>query len=549
MKMSKIKNRELFLYIVLIVFILIGVYMRIAFRPSIIPINIAGFYYYRASYLAENGEYIKLDTEGMYPYSYRENYPPFLVLFSVALYKISMSNNLLVFLSYFPIMIFVLISIAGFYTLSRIFNNFVGVLFVALFSIVPSALRVTEKGFYTEDSLGIFLFIGLLYCIIRLKENKKYLYLGIVLLTLFILTWQTFVILYAGLLLILIFSLNDGQLRKKILLLSIIPLFISYFVSVILLGLAYSPFQIFKETYLSFTLNKDLDYRIAFERNDLIRTNTGMFLEEYSFFSIFLIFGALFSLSKFTEHRYRSLFILSALSIFSVLTYLKLRYFALPMIVIMSSIGIYKLFEFKKSNKSIIYIFLTIAVIIMIPQIYSRILEFKVPRCEVEFLAYEPFKIDYPAQINAIITSTGGNPLCEQNTFGGLHFEIEGAKILSAAINSKYSKTGVSEMHTESKINWFETFFYCLKNKKTANLTVDILPNQKNVNLYYRCWMPDECNLEPPEDMLPGYKKSWRNEKCIKRNPDKWKLCKVDVYAGHKTLQKYFCNEKIFMST
>lgn len=554
MKIKNTLKKNLHVYSLLFLFIIIGIFIRVAFQPDIITLNTSGFFYHRAAYLVNHGEYLKIDTKGRYPSSYAEDYPPFLILISVAFYKLSFSKDLLVFLSYFPVTMFLFISLLGFFILYRIFNKAVGLFFVMLFSVIPSAVRFTSKGFYTEEAVGVFLLIGFIYCLARLKDHPKYLYAGIIFLTLFIITWQTFVIIYAALFVMFVLSIKDKILLKRLVLLVIIPILLAYIISVIFIGLSYSPFQIFKESYISLVISKSLDFRIAFDRNDLINTNKKMFFDEYSYFSIFSVLGALVCIWNFKYPSYRSVLIMSFFGLISVLMYLKLRYFLLPFIMILSSIGLSHLYEIKKSDKKIIMLFLIIIGIFLIFQASSALISSKHPECKIEFeLLTKKIMPGYPYRINMQIKNVGGDPFCDADystlhAFGGIHVEIENARILSKKINSRYTSTLIVDKEAQNNISWFEAKFDCLKALTTANLTFEILPLKLPTKIYYRCWIPDKCDLEPPKDLVSQYRAAWRNENCIKRQPINGDYCKVDVFAGHETIQKYYCYSKNFSS-
>ena len=174
---AKIKE-SLAVFLILAIVLLAGFYLRTAYRSDTVPFNTAGFYYYRAYYLDTYGEYIKTETKSVYPYSYQENYPPFLALFSVLLYKLSMSNDLLAFMSWFPVIVYISTLTLGYLAATRLFGKTTGLFFAVLFSIVPTAVDVTAKGAYTEEPLGMLLLIGFIYCLAKLKDDVKYLYLG-----------------------------------------------------------------------------------------------------------------------------------------------------------------------------------------------------------------------------------------------------------------------------------------------------------------------------------------------------------------------------------
>lgn len=537
------------LYTLLIIIISFGFYIRTAYRSDIIPPNVGAFFYYRTAYLVNEGEYLKTDTEGIYPDSYPENYPPFFMIFTALLYKISFAKNLLAFASYFPVIMYVLISVLGYFVLTRLFGKAAGISFVVLFAIIPDAISLTEKGFYTEEAVGVLLLLGFVYCLARLKDNIKHLYFGAVFLTLFILTWQTFVIIYAGLFFILLLSVKDKELLKRLLILAVVPIFLSYIISVHIIGLAYSPFQIFKETYLSVTADKDLDYRIALGRNNLVPTNLEMFFKNYSYFSTFLLLGFFVSVKNFKEHKYRSLLVMCLFMLFPVFIYLKLRYLALPSVVLMSAIGLQYFYDIGKWDKKIIIGFLIIAPILIAPAVYYKALESREPLCMAEFdYTAENLRINYPSRINMIVKNVGGTPLCDDNyysslhAFGGTHVEIENARLLGAKISAQGSQSSTVEENASNGFGWFETKIDCLKPNKAANVSFEILPAQFPVKVYYRCWLPDQCSLPPPEGIRAKYRAQWRNEKCVKRQPTGGEYCKVDVYAGYPNKQKFYCN-------
>ena len=534
---------------VLILILILGVFLRIYDAPALITLNTSGYFYHRASYLAEEGSYLTLDTKNTYGSAYNENYPPFFILASVALFKLSQSNNLLAFMSYYPVLIYLAIAIFGYFALNMVYGRNTGLIFALLFSIVPAAVNATFTGHYTEEATGILLIIGIIYSIGMLEKSMKHLYLGIFFLTSFILTWQTFVMIFAGLFAILFLSWNNKVLLKRLTILIFSSIILAYLASG-MLGIDYTPHKVVKETALSFTSNKALDYQIALDRNDLIHTSLGEFFDQYSYFSIFFLLGLLISLSKIKETRYKSLFIMSLIGVLSVGYFLKLRFFALPFILMSSSLGINHFLNPEKINKRILLIFLAIASIFILVSLINFGKESQSPFCYAEFHVPDSgIKAGYPYQFSILIENTGGKPFCDRNfssslhAFGGIHIEVENARILGKKITAQTGRSSLSDRDPENNISWFEAKFDCLDSSKKANLTLEILPINNNVKINYRCWIPDECGLGPPEGITEPYKASWRNENCIKRNPAEGQYCKVDVYAGYTEIQEYYCDD------
>ena len=222
------------------------------------------------------------------------------------------------------------------------------------------------------------------------------------------------------------------------------------------------------------------------------------------------------------------------------------------MITILSSIGLNYFYEIKKANKKLIALFLIIVVVFIIFRLDLFIASLKQPECNIE-MKFDEQKIllGQPYKVIMLIKNVGGNPYCDTDylstlhAFGGVHIEVENAKILGKRIYSKYTGTSIADKEPLNNISWFEAKFDCLKSLKNANLTFVILPLTTPVRIHYRCWLPNECDLEPPQDLEPKYRAAWRNEKCIKRQPTSGEYCKVDVFAGYTTIQKYFCYSKI----
>ena len=539
-------NKKIIYSLLLIIFFA-GLFVRTFNIPDLITLNTSGFFYSRANYLYKNGFYIAQDRQSMFPSVYMDNYPPIPAYFSVYLHKLFSFTDFYKFIVYMPVILYSLIFIFGYILTRNLFGRNEAFIFCLLFSIIPASVEFTKKGVYTEEALGVLLLLFFIYSMAKFRLSKIFVVAGIISMTLLILVWQIFVILYFG---ILILMIADGERKKhaaRYLAIIILPLLFSHLI-VFFIGNNYSPLGIFRETYLSIKLRDDPLFKIAFDRYDLRHSGLGDFMDEFSFFGFAIIFGFAESIRNIKKNNYRTALVFSILGIASFFLFIKLKSFALPFVILMSSIGL--CFAYKSCLKNFRIFAIAVCTLLIIGIFclvqYSR--EKPKPFCEVEVLDDKsPLFLTKPYRITLIAKNSGGNPFCDSNysspshAAGGVHIEIENSKILSKSVNSRFTGVKIVDEPDINGISWFEAKFDCLRSNANSNVTFWIVPQKIPVRINYRCWIPSECRLPTPGELRYRYKAQWRNENCIQRNPQDGDNCKVSVYAGYEERQDYPC--------
>lgn len=550
-KYSKIKNKDYYniiFYALLITFLLIGLDLRTRDIPEEITINTVSFFYTRTKDLYYDGRYPIGDSKSLYPLTYKENYPPFLSFFTVGLYKIVeiFNVNLHYFIVIFPVLMYLFLFFFGFFMLAYLYNKITGLFFIVLLTIMPVANKLTVKGYYTEEALGVLLVLISIFFIIKCEANKKYVFLSIVALTLLALTWQVFIFILAGILILLIIKIKSKKHFIKYLSMLILPIFLAHIISIYLIGIDYSPISMFKESYLGIKEGDTVDFKIALGRGKLRPMDFDRFVEEYSYFGvIFLIFGSFICLKNIKRPKYYIVIVFTILSVIFLLKYIKFRFLALVPILIMSSIGLEGIFNrFKKYKKSFVLITIIIAIGLLIIANYD-------PKCEMKLFVPEEIQINETYNVTIQVKNIGRDSLCDDNllnkgrAFSGLHIEVENAKIINKKAYSSFTSVQIIEQASINDIEWFEVKIDCLKKSAIANVTFTIKPYKSPVKINYRCWIPNKCNRKAPEDLRPEYRVSWRNEKCLHRMPTKGEFCNVKVYAGYYEKQDYYCLSEV----
>lgn len=550
-KCSKIKNKDYFyilFYALLIIFLLIGIDLRTRNIPDEITINTVSFFYTRTKDLYYDGVYPIKDSKSLYPLTYKENYPPFLSLFTVGLYKIIelFNVNLHYFIVIFPVLMYIFLFFFGFFMLSQLYNKITGLFFIILLTIMPVVNKLTVKGYYTEEALGVLLILITIFSIIKSEENIYYIFLTITALTLLALTWQVFIFLLTGILLLLIIKINSKKHLIKYLITLILPIFLAHIISVFLIGIDYSPIDMFKESYLGITKSDTTNFKIALDRGKLRPMDFNSYVEEYSYFGvIFLIFGSFICLKNIKKPKYYVIFLFVIFSIIFLLKYVKFRFLAVVPILIISSIGLEGIYNrFKKYKKSFILITIIITLGLLIIANYN-------PKCEMRLTVPEEIQVNETYNVTIQVKNIGRDSLCDNNLlnkahpFSGLHVEVENAKVINKKINSLSTLVQTMDTYSIDNIDWFEVKIDCLKKSAIANVTFTLKPYKLPVKINYRCWIPTKCNKKAPEDLRSEYRVSWRNEKCLHRMPTKGEFCNVKVYSGYKEKQDYSCFSEI----
>ncbi|MCG2718344.1 MAG: hypothetical protein L6408_05860 [Nanoarchaeota archaeon] len=536
-------------YLLLILILFAGIYIRTDDSFNVMTGNTITFFYARARDLHITNQYPVEDKLNYAPEVFKEDYPPLPAYFTVSLYRISnlfLNTSFYDFILFFPIFMYVILFILGFFIIGNLYNKTAGFFFSALLTIMPAANLLTRKGYYTEEALGVFLILLFFFFFIKSEKKRKYIYPAIIALTLLTLTWQIFILIQLG---VLIYFIIYKKGISRYLLILILPLLIGHIISVNIIGIDYSPVYMFKETYMGYKYESTEDFQIAFHRGKLKSMDISRYTEEYSYFGlIFFMLGLFVCAKNFKKPKYSILLIYSILSFIAINKYIKFRFLALVFILILSSIGLdcaYKFDIFAKLNLGkyvkkywkILSILSFIIIIALIPY-YIRD-----PKCEIDLiLPEENLEIGETYDIILQIRNVGKGALCSKTSFSGVHIEVENATIIEKKIQSSTTPAKIIEKsYTSNEADWFEAKFDCLKHNETGIVTFSIKPYTTPVKVNYRCWIPQFCLKLPPKNINPLYKAAWRNEKCLHRKPSGGSLCRVPVYAGYTEKQDYYC--------
>jgi len=550
--MNKKKNRiqkndlnKIIIYILLILFFLIGFSARVNNKSDIIWDTTPNFFFKKTIDLYESGSYPKIDDYSYYPLVDREDYPPFLSIFSVYVFYVikPFGVDIEKFIVYFPVFMYALIFVIGYLTISRIFNRTTAFFFASLFSIMPISKLLTSKTYYTTEALGVLLIIISSYYFLTSKDKKVNTIFCIISLTMLILTWQIFLFLVVGMIFFTILKIKLKNERKRLILILLSPLILSYIIPVYLLGMEYSSLSVTEELITGFNLKGSQDYSIAFHRIKLKPITFDDFLFYYTPLSfIFIIVGLYVCFDNIKNSSYLFYLIIGAIGLISIMYFVKYRFFALIGILALTSIGLDRfvnIFREPRKTKIIIILILSFSLLIFFSFINN------IPHCSINIIPLnKQLRINNTYNFTFEMLNNGKDAYSQDlrfnsnPPFSGVHLGVENADIIS--INFK-NKTYPPFDPTEVKIDWFEATSYSLKKGELIKGTFEIIPRKLPINIYYRCWIPKKCNLKPPDDMNMKYRAPWRNEKCIERTPKEGDICKVNVYAGYKTKRDFPC--------
>lgn len=529
--------------IVLFIFLIIGIYLRIRIPHETLTANTVAFYFSRAEYFENTGEYLKEDTTTFAGQPYKENYPPFPAYFAVPLYKLAkiFGADFNSYISYFPVLIYLMIFAVGFFIVKDLFSFDAAVIFSILLSITPVAIRATQKNYYTEEALGILFIICSIYYVCKSKRFDFNFFMAAIFLTLLSLTWQVFLLLFFAVGILALINIKNKGLLRIYSLLILLPFLIGHLTSVYLMGIDYSPIYMIKESYITIKEGHKDYFRIAFNRNDLETPGTKNIGSEFgSLPSLLIIIGFITLTFKLKENRSRFLLIIGIIAAASFLQSTKFRYFASAPLLIIGAAGSGSLFNFfslKKWQK----LFILLPIMIVILTLIFR--SFAAPSCSVSIDKPEKMEVGKYYPITFIVKNKGLNPQCDNKSgaFGGIHIEFGNATILN---NSVYpAQKNFPKYRVQfNDFNWFEAAIDCLRSDEKVKVTAWIMPKSENVKLNYRCWLPKKYCLEKaPEGLRPQYSRDWRNEKCIVRYPNSGKQCDVKVYAGYFNRTDFYC--------
>jgi len=352
------KYTKLAVILILLGILASGIYIHVRSPQPYLISNTASFFYNRARLLNQDGYFPKTDEWNFAPEVWVQNYPFLTEYVAVYFYKLASvfsNTDFFDFMMRFPFFMYILIIIVGFVLLRDIYDDRVALLFGLFFTISYAGLWVTRIGYFTEESLGVFLIITTVYFLIKASSRHIiYKIFAVISLTLLYLTWQPPIIYFSiGILVILLTSLRNPSKVFWYLIFIFLPLILGHFISRYLIGIHYSPIDIFKETYISITQGSQEYFKIAFSRSRLSPVDLAGFIKRFCYYPglLFLSIGSVFTLNRFKDIKYKIPFIFLILSMISLLRHLKFEYFALPFIVIVASIGASEVFSISISEK------------------------------------------------------------------------------------------------------------------------------------------------------------------------------------------------------
>ncbi len=239
--------------------------------------NIVSYYYDIAARFNADLVWPQEDIWHFAPGRAVENAPPFLAYTTVCLYRlvIIFAPDIVFndFVFFFPVLVFLVWAIVGFYLVKRIFGRFrFSLIFLLLLSLAPNSINLTKFGHYTEEALGAFwLFLAFSFFMLWQKKRKKAFLVGsLFFAVLLVLTWQQFHIIFAVYGLLVALLLFGGKIKEAggVLAAVLVSLGAAQIFSIYFLHSAYWPSQMIYESYLGLAgYNSDF-LRIAMTRRD-----------------------------------------------------------------------------------------------------------------------------------------------------------------------------------------------------------------------------------------------------------------------------------------
>ncbi len=534
-------------FLIVLIFLFVGLYLRTQVPHNTMTANTVAFYFSRAEYLEQTGAYLKEDNTTFAGYSYRENYPPFPAYLSVPTYKVVkiFGVNFNDYISYFPVLLYLVIFFAGFFAVKTLFNLDSAMFFSILFAITPVAIRVTNKNYYTEEALGILFMICSVYFVCKTKKFDFNFAMATFFLALLALTWQVFLLVFFAIGLLAFFSFRNKRIMLAHYCLIILPLILGHIASVYIIGIDYSPISMIEESLITLQEGHEEYFKVAFNRRDLETPGYQNIKNEFGVFTSIMVLAGFAALSfNFKEQKNRFLLFLGAIAGAAFLNSTKFRYFAAGPLLIIGALGsdsLINFFSMKKWHK--IVIGLGIGMLLLM----FSFKELAAPSCDVSIDAPEDIRAGEYYQVVLTVRNKGFGPECsnQSGSFGGLHVEFGNATILNYSISPEQSKL-IKYRVQYNDFNWFESVIDCLRPQEEVNVTAWIMPKSNNVKVNYRCWLPRKyCTEEAPVDLRPEYRMDWRNEKCISRHPSKGDICDVKVFAGYINRTDFYCLSKM----
>lgn len=546
----KMDYRQILRTSILLIFLLLGLFLRVNVPYDTLTGVTVAFYFSRADYLEANGKYLKEDSRTLAPYVYKENYPPLPAYIAVPVYKIvkPFGIDFIKFVAYFPLLIYVVTFFAGFVLVKRLYNHDAGLFFSMLLAVTPVAVKSTIKTYYTEEALGILFILFSIYYLIKSEKFDSNFFLAVLFLTLLSLTWQVFLLVDFIIGIVLLLNLKNKKLLAVYSLSILLPLIIGHIASVYIIGLDYSPIYMIKESLITVKEGNEDYFKIAFDRNDLQTPGIKHFFNEFSYFPSFLILaGFVHLLFNFKEAKSKVLVISGVIACIVFFQSLKFRYFAVAPLIIVGAVGAHSLLNLISIKKSQKITLVSVVVFISLIFIWNNV---SVPMCDVNLELPPYIQPDNYYPLTFTVKNVGSDPLCDnftgkQHAFGGIHIEVENATILNVSVYPSDTNMSPKYKVPVRGINWFEAKFNCLPAGQNGTVKIWVLPKNEQVKVNYRCWLPKKnCLEEAPIGLRQAYRADWRNEECIERFPKSGKLCDVNVFAGYFEKKDFYCVSK-----
>lgn len=571
----------------------IGADLREFGADNNIPGNaVASYYFDKSQRLVNDGVFPSEDIWDFAPTIQKENAPPFLAYFTAALYKpitLLTDADFYQFAHVFPIFIFGFWLISLFFVFRDLFGVQTALAGAALFSFIPVSVSLTTRGLYLQETLGTWLLFLSVYFLIKLtqetiaQKNRFFLWGGILVTTMLVLTWQQFTIFYgAAALVILYLLLTKHRYVKKIVVqwatVLIVPLVAGEIISQFFIGINYSPFGMFWEFLFGLLNYNNPDLILAMSRGDWVNLTWKTFYNNFGVPGLLL--GSLGLIATFFDRKNLKKVTIGFFSLvgFGMLMFFeKDRFFALSLLLYVFALGFATLFKpqflmsrikyaavlFKNYLKNInfsqryivssLVLFVIVPTIIVLVSMYGR--TYSSPPIPNILISDFNGRVGESERVTIELKNNGGKPITKKDAFGGLHIEVQNATVSNIQAFSSSTKSHISFKNFASTGNifFFETKYDYISPGESGMVSFTITPYTGPVKIYYRGWLPGQCSLKSQqdiiEDLLPEWqdvdRAGWRNESCVQRSPatinTKESACRVPVFAAHKELQDFLC--------
>ena len=328
----------------LLVLIATGINLRTEAAHKYMTINTATFFFERASYLEKNGRYPTVDETSFAPLTRAEDYPPGLAYAAVTAYRVTKpfhKYNFYEFAAIFPVGMYIVILLAGYWCITKMYSRPAGLIFAALFTILPAAVKLTSALYFTSESVGIFLFLISTFFVIKIEEQPLlYTALSIISVTFFVLTYQLFIPFLIVIAIVTVTRSERKNLALAYISVLILPLIIGHLISREVVGIDYSPFNVFRELFIGISESKTEHYKMAMGRTKLKPLDLAGYERNFSWIIIPLLFAGLIAcIRKIKTTAYLIPLLACIIGMTLAFHYLKYRFIALPFMLVVSAIG------------------------------------------------------------------------------------------------------------------------------------------------------------------------------------------------------------------